>query len=250
MVLEPAERDGGVEFSKTEENKNMKLRRLIQAAAICCVVFVGCLSASTITQTCTITSTGVPFTNACSLNEFNPATGTLTGVTLTLTSVNGDVIPEQTDISATPFTFTGSTATIGLTFAATGVGAIPDTIAVTDTSSPCSGTVNGDSTNTTCTATVFSGLSATAVTGTTADYIGVGTITPVFDASGQILGVAGAGGPGSAGSIFFGGDGSIGGTFTLTYTYTAAGSTPEPATMAMVGGLLIGLAALARKRRA
>jgi hypothetical protein len=208
-------------------------KKLFFAAVFCCLVCVSGLSASTITQTCTIPVTGVPYTIPCVLNDFNPAQGTLTSVVLALTGVGGNVIPEQSSTTATPLSFTGSTATIGLAL----VG--PDSISVTDTSGPCSGTITGPGTNVTCTPSTFSGLSASSVTGTTASYIGTGTISPAFTASGQILSASGAGGPGSAGFLFFGGDGSIGGTFTLTYTYTPVGVTPEPATFFIAGGSLL-----------
>jgi len=208
-------------------------QRLLLAAAICCFVLTGSISAATITQTCTIPITAVPYTQSCTLNDFNPSFGTLTSVVLALTNVGGDVIPEQSSTTSTPLTFTGSTATIGLSL----IG--PNTIAVTDTSSACSGTITGPGTNTTCTPTNFSGLSASPVTGTTASYIGTGTITPAFSASGQILSASGSGGPGSAGFLFFGGDGAIGGTFTLTYTYTPPTTVPEPATFFVAGGSLL-----------
>jgi len=187
----------------------------------------------------------VSYTSPCTLNEFNPAQGTLNSVTLSLTSVSGDVYSIVSDINTTTgYTFSSATATIGLTLAG------PDTIDVTDQSTPpCSGSVSASSTFD-CADSPFSGLAAAPITGTTANYIGTGTITPVFDASGQIVTQSGSAGPGSAGQVFFSGDGSIGGTFTLTYNYTPPGGVPEPATMAMVGGLFFGLAALARKRRA
>jgi hypothetical protein len=208
-------------------------KKLFLAAVACCLVLTGSISAATITQTCTIPVTAVPYTQPCTMNDFNPSFGTLTSVVLALSNVGGDVIPEQSSTTATALTFTGSTATIGLTL--TG----PNTIAVTDTSNPCSGTITGPGTNTTCTPTTFSGLSAASVTGTTASYIGTGTITPTFSASGQILSASGAGGPGSAGFLFFGGTGAIGGTFTLTYTYTPPSTVPEPATFFVAGGSLL-----------
>ncbi|MGA9627569.1 MAG: choice-of-anchor E domain-containing protein, partial [Bryobacteraceae bacterium] len=190
------------------------------AVGICCIAFGGSMSAATITQTCTIAAASVPYTQSCTLNLFDPAGGTLTSVVLSLTGVGGDVVPEQTVTNSSTQTFTNSVATVALTM--TG----PDSIVVTDTSSPCAGTVVGPATNTSCSPTTFSGLSASPVTGTTADYIGTGTITPSITASGQITSTSGVGGVGSAGNLFFGGDGAIGGTFTLTYTYTPALLTP------------------------
>src|SRR5271165_7105857 len=153
--------------------------RLFLAVAICAIAFAGSVSAATITQTCTIAVTGVPYTQTCTLNDFNPAGGTLNSVILSLFNVAGSVFAEQQNIGSSTLSFTNSSATIELSL--TG----PDSIDVTDTSSPCSGTVAGGTTGS-CSPTSFSGLSTPKVTGITADYIGTGVITPAFEASGQI----------------------------------------------------------------
>lgn len=222
----------------------MQKSKILLLMAMACVLLAGSAHAATIIQTCTIAVTGVPYTQNCVMNQFNqPAAGTLTAVTLTLTNVGGNVLPEQTNISGSALAFTNSVATIGLSL--TG----PNTISVSQVSNSCSGTVAALSTNTSCTPTTFTGLSAAPVSGTLASYIGSGTITPTFAASGQLLSASGSGGTGSAGNLFFGGTGAIGGTFTLTYTYNPPTTgTPEPATLAMLGSALIGVGLIGRKR--
>lgn len=219
-------------------------KQLLMVLLACCLFGASSMFAASITQTCTITQMNVPYMQSCVINDFS-GTG-LNSVVLSLTGVGGNVLPEQTNISTGPITFTNSVATIGLSV----VG--PDTISVSDMSNPCSGSVNGGSTNTTCATTSFSGLSAAAVSAASlTPYEGTGTITPTFSASGQILSASGAGGAGSAGNLFFGGTGAIGGTFTVTYNYTPAmTTTPEPATFSLIGFALLGLGVVARKRHA
>src|ERR1035438_3420170 len=136
----------------------MKSLKIFALMAMVCVLLAGSANAGIITQTCTIPVTAVGFTQTCTMNQFNqPTAGTLTSVVLALTGVGGNVLPEQTNISGSPITFTNSVATIGLTL--TG----PDSISVSDTSGACSGTVAGGTTNTGCTTTTFSGLSAANV---------------------------------------------------------------------------------------
>ncbi|MEO5926525.1 MAG: choice-of-anchor E domain-containing protein [Bryobacteraceae bacterium] len=220
-------------------------------------VFLGASSAfgATITQTCTIAVQAVPYDSAvgappnpCSFNLFNSSTGTLLGVTLQISGVGGSVQAQQTNTSLTTnYTFTNSVTTIGLVF----TGPDATIVSVNQASTPpCSGTVNANTTNTTCAATVFSGLNGPVVAAASiAAYQGAGGGSFNVNASGQLVSASGSGGPGSAGRVFFGGDGSIGGTVTLSYDYTPGqSSVPEPSTSALIGSGLIGLFALARRR--
>jgi hypothetical protein len=51
-------------------------------------------------------------------------------------------------------------------------------------------------------------------------------------------------------NLTFGGSGQSGAIMVVTYTFNEAAAVPEPVTTSLVGGALIGLAALARSRRA
>jgi len=207
--------------------------------------------AGTVVQTCTPTlptTTPIPYEDDCTISAFNTSLGTLENVTLQITGVGGSVIPEQTNGSAGQLTFTNSIATIDLSF--TEYGSVAELVDVSQTSSACNGIVNAKSTNTTCTSTPFSGLSSAVGTDTNLSFYETGgLVTLVGD--GELFSAYGQGGMGSAGELSFGGDGTIGGELTVTYDYTTPdGSAPEPATMALLGGGLIGLAAIIRRRRA
>jgi len=221
--------------------------RLTLLAILCVCLFVPAALADTITETCTpvVPNTeAIPYNLTCDVPQFDSTTGILTGVTFQIVSAGGTVLPEQINVNSTSsYTFTNSIATISFTY--TG----PDSTAVEvdATSSACSGTAPAGETNSSCAVTNFSGLSSGLVSVPAADlseYEGIGAGTVIISASGQLLSASGNGGPGSAGQLFFGGTGTIGGTLEVTYTYT-----PEPASMALLGGGLIALASLGRKRR-
>ena len=48
--------------------------------------------------------------------------------------------------------------------------------------------------------------------------------------------------------VFFGGDATSGGTVTITYNYTVPSTTPEPASMLLLGSALVGMGLLGRKK--
>lgn len=230
----------------------MSIQRFLFTVFSCTCLLVPGMFASTITETCTPTvptTQPISYNLDCTIAAFNTSLGTLTGVTLTLSNVGGEVIPEQTNTSAGALGFTNSAATLYLSYTEVGLGT--PLVFVTPESNACAGTVNADSTNTTCAPTDFSNLGSGPVADPNLTYYETGS-TVTLVGSGGLDGASGDGvfGQPSAGVLSFGGDGTIGGQLTVTYDYTPEGSLPEPTTMALLGGGLLGLAAIIRKHLA
>jgi hypothetical protein len=218
--------------------------RLLLIGVACCFLAAPTMRADTlIAQSCPIAVQPIEYIdNSCSFSSFDTNDGILVTVALQITGVSGSALPEQQNNSASTLGFTNSVATIEMYM--TG----PDgTVAsVTDTSSGCNGSVAANSTNTSCTSTGFSGISGSAVLAsdiTQYEEVGSTFAIPV-SAIGYLFSASGQGGFGSAGELFFGGTGSIGGLLVVTYDYTS----PEPATPVLCGGSLLILAAFLRQR--
>jgi hypothetical protein len=173
-------------------------------------------------------------------STFNPALGTLTQITINLsTSVNTTL--NVFNPTGGPLAFT--TASVSVPFALTFTGG--------------TGTFNFSGTATDTTGAIVAGgmLFTESVLGTSTTsfnitpftgYVGApGTFTPTFT-----LGTGGsatASGTGSQ-SLLYGGSGTGSVVASITYTYTAASTAPEPATMTLFGSALLGIGFFARKR--
>jgi hypothetical protein len=211
--------------------------------------------AGTITQTCTLSLEPLGTLTSCTFQQFNESLGTLTDVALSLSGVNGTENAGVTNTSSTSNTFSNLAIHLSVTYSDSTVGA--SVSLTTPTTSPaCAGTVAGnvtqycDGTNgSTNDTTTFSGLSASEnpVPGGSAwtayQSFTPGTIAGTF--SGQALVNQDTGTAPAA--DFTGGEGTLAGVLTLTYTYS--GPAPEPGSMLLVGGALLGIGFAFRKQQ-
>jgi hypothetical protein len=235
----------------------MKLGRIIQFALIAAAVLMlaATASASSITFN---TNQNPGCGGAFDCTEFYSVTGAIvSGADLVLTSGSGagtatiTLDPQASSLAGSGSNISygeiqsactaGCSPSVGGTFGSfsvelfvqdtinsNGTGSLPATLEFIGTSP--GGTITSDSSNVTITwqppTTVGPGTSGGVLSGNlgTTDFT-INATTPIVD------------------PVTNGGSTSVQGTVNDT-------SLPEPATMAMVGGLLIGLAALARKRRA
>jgi hypothetical protein len=215
--------------------------------------------ASTITQSFNIPSQATAFSHSIDYSLFNSGLGTLTGVTLDL-STTSVVEIDVYNINLSPQAFTNAKATFPLTV--TGPPGSTTYITDTITAGPISGTANpatlsvGPPPGLVPTETVFPGVPGNENSGVvpvpSADWVGnwekpgggLSVTDLVFSSGiGNYSGSANSG-------VFFGGSGSVSGTLTLVYTYTA-GTTPEPGAWALlVASASVSLAGLRRRRMA
>jgi hypothetical protein len=164
--------------------------------------------------------------------DFNPALGTLTSVLITL---EGDI---QGTIGLTNGDNASHTAT-GTTSVQYSGGALISFTSSFSTGSQTigafgsynSGTLTGTNTGSD---TVTSGLGP---------YIGAGGSWDLLVTT--VSGISVLGGGGFIGASQTTDADAIG---TVTYTYTPAGTVPEPATLSLIGGALLGLGVLGRKK--
>jgi hypothetical protein len=179
----------------------------------------------------------VPFTDSFTLPKFDTSLGTLTGITITLsTSVTAEV--DIFNATGSPAAFTNATATIPVTLTSPTETVSTTTTATTPTgiAAPGFSAFPGLTSNTSSTVTV-----ALANFG---QYEGVGGGSASYSAAFSGGSYSGSSIPG----VFFGGTATAGGITSITYTYSPA-AIPEPASMAMVVIGLGGVFAARRYRR-
>ena len=204
------------------------------------VVSLGVSKADTRIYSAAIPSQDAPFRSTFTLPKFNDDLGTLTAITLSLTATTQASITIF-NLNADDEPFTDAAAEIPLTVN----GPASTAIVATPTATVASGTAVPGLNR-------FPGLSGSASSSIIvplsgfAAYTGVGSDTATFTAS---AGKGSYSGTGNVG-LLFGGSAVIGGTATITYTFVAAGTAPEPSALALMGLGFVLSAAVARRASA
>jgi hypothetical protein len=211
-------------------------------AAICAAFAGGAsLQAATVSNSSPIPASdgaghgGLPTTAPFTLQEFNPALGTLLSVHVDFAlSYQGENDIFNFSGSTQTFTNASSTVPINITAPSPSVPSVSASNLVSSGSLPIvSNSFLGTVLNTTV---PFDALPADLPS-----YIGGGLNSYLLSyGSGTYSGSTGA--PG--GTVFFGGDANSVGTATVTYTYTPV---PEPSTLALLGLGVMGFAAAIRR---
>ena len=182
------------------------------------------------------------------LSYFNTNWGALTNISITLSNVQGSIIPFATNTSTTQsFSLSNLQATETLTI--TGLGG-DSMSSPPETSSPlCSMSIAPSTSGQTCgSPTTFGPLSSSSSNFSDfADWqtAGGGSILASLINATDLASAGGTGG--GSGTVSYGPNGSIQGTLSITYTYNTG--VPEPSTMLLMGGALMGLGFAARKRK-
>lgn len=100
--------------------------------------------------------------------------------------------------------------------------------------------------------TTFSGLtgtgSASQTPGNLSYFEGFGTGNVTASVATTAVSAGGSSSDPNASHLFYNGNANMGAILEVTYTYTESTNTPEPATVVLVGGALIGVGLLSRRR--
>ena len=199
----------------------------------------------------------VPFSDAINYHLFNTALGTLTNVSIDLTStINGIVVVNnysadlpQTDFTNIPGSFTNGEAQVPLTL----TGPPSSTLYVSTTATALAGSGSVDLSNdptdypdtpSTTTSSTYDVLSSAFSNYEKAGGGLSSTTVDVTATSGIFQGT-------TSDYLSFGGSATVTGLVNITYTYTPAATTPEPGSVALlVASGAVSLVGLRRRRTA
>jgi hypothetical protein len=149
-----------------------------------------------------------------------------------------------TDISGTTsYTYTNAAASTGLSITDS-FGLLGSVATLTATSA--SGTVT-PGLNVLPSVGFTGTINATVAPGDLSNFIGNGATTDTVLFLGSAISGSGTA-TAPSNTVFFGGGADASGILTVTYNFTAASTTPEPATMTLFGSALLGLGFFARQR--
>jgi len=221
--------------------------RLVKSLLLCLFLCGTNLFGASIFYTCNVPSGAVSstsqYTFGCNTLLFDLGPNfTLTGVTLTLSNVT--LTDGEIDVGNLTNGALGYSATATIPFIITGPGGIQ--IEADAVLGPINGTVGALSVvQNTGLSTTVGDVSLVLSSGLDL-FVGSGSGS-TFNFSGVAGGVSFVGSSPGPPSVFYGGMGNIAGTFTIAYDYTDVSGVPEPATLFMAGGALVGLGLVARK---
>lgn len=195
------------------------------------------LLAGTVSYSHTTPTQTAPFTDNFTLSDFDPTLGnTLTGITISLSyNTTGEV--DIFDNSSLAVVFTNATTSTPLAVNAPG----SLTITTNAVAGPVSGTADPK------VVTTFPGLTGSGMPSLVvpmADWSlfeGTGFATFSLTASGPNASILPP-------PLLVGGNTTVGGITTITYSFASTSEIPEPATMGLIGSALLGIGFFALKR--